>query len=287
MKKLLLLILFVAFSAISVSGQGITISGIVRNTSWQPMTAVVVSEKGTTNTTLTDAEGRYRLEVQPNAVVEFTMLGYKKCSYKTAGFPSGIIDIMMKKKLYVKIGAFGGLNMSVDGLFLLTDRKINHHNIKPYLGYNAGICIDLVSSRHSYEFGAWLSSRGIKEELDTYEGVTQFDCLTIPVPFLIKPRFGKKQNSVYWLCGFVCDVFFKGNVKETYDGRKRSFDIRQKQFFPVAPGGIFGLGFETPIGLGIRFDYNAWTGICNSNYFLMHNFNASLTYMIPRKKYGY
>lgn len=295
MKKLLLLILFATFAAIPVFGQKITITGIVRNTNLNSIAAVVVTEKGTTNTTLTDADGRYRIEVQPNAVIEFSILGYKKCEYKTSEFPTGIIDITMIKSKYVKFGAFGGMNMSVNGFFyfkglqekVFSDlrKDINNHNIKPYLGYNAGIYMDLVNSQtRSYQFGIWFSSSGIKEELDSYEGLSQFYYLTIPVPFLEKRKFGKRQNSVYCLYGFVCDVFLKGNVKETYDGRERSFDIKRKHFFPIAPGGIIGLGYETKKGLGIRFDYDAWSGIYNSNWFLMHSFNASMTYTIPRKK---
>ncbi len=288
MKKLLFLILFVSFFVISAFGQKTIVTGSVKNSNGEPMAAVVVTEKGVTNTTLTDSEGRYRIEVQPNAVIEFSMLGYKNNTFKTSSSPSNTIDIILIKKKYVKLGAFGGMNMSVDGLFVFSDLhdKINNHNIKPCYGYyNAGIYIDVVSLRtFSSEFGIWFSSRGIKEEFDSYKGVSQFYYVSIPVPMLAKFKFRSGKTGIYGLCGFVCDIFLKGDVKETYYEKERSINISNNIVSPVSPGFLCGLGYETKIGFGIRLDYNAWTVFNKPNYCLMHNFNASLTYTIPRKK---
>ncbi len=108
--------------------------------------------------------------------------------------------------------------------------------------------------------------------------------MSIPVPVFAKFKFGSGKTGMYGLCGFVCDVFLKGDVKETYNEKERSINISNKAVFPVSPGFLFGLGYETKMGLGIRFDYNAWSVFNDPSYCLMHNFNASLTYTIPRKK---
>ena len=61
----------------SEAGYDITVSGIVRSETGEPMPGVNVVEKGTANGTSTDAEGKYSLSVSgENATLLFSFIGY-------------------------------------------------------------------------------------------------------------------------------------------------------------------------------------------------------------------
>jgi len=67
-------------TAFGESAQSITIKGIVTDyTSEEPIEGAVISVKGTTNKTQTNAQGEYTITIpNPNAVLIFSILGYKK-----------------------------------------------------------------------------------------------------------------------------------------------------------------------------------------------------------------
>lgn len=60
----------------------ITVEGVVadKNTT-EPLIGVTVSEKGTTNGTMTDIDGKFALKAKPGAVLVFTSIGYKPVEY--------------------------------------------------------------------------------------------------------------------------------------------------------------------------------------------------------------
>ncbi|PGH40735.1 MAG: hypothetical protein CRN43_01170, partial [Candidatus Nephrothrix sp. EaCA] len=62
-----------------------TIQGRVVDENKQPLPGVNVVEKGTTNGTVTDAEGRYSLSAGDEAVLVFTFVGYKAQEISTLG----------------------------------------------------------------------------------------------------------------------------------------------------------------------------------------------------------
>jgi TonB-linked SusC/RagA family outer membrane protein len=55
---------------------GKTISGLITDTDGNPMTGVAVGIRGTTTGTVSDADGRYRLQAKPGDVIRFTYMGY-------------------------------------------------------------------------------------------------------------------------------------------------------------------------------------------------------------------
>ncbi len=54
------------------------VSGTVTDTSGEPVVGAVVQEIGTSNATITGADGSYVLEVNPNAILEVSSLGHIK-----------------------------------------------------------------------------------------------------------------------------------------------------------------------------------------------------------------
>ncbi len=72
---LVFLLLFVACSS-SVFAQSKTISGVVTSAG-EPLIGASIAEKGTTNGTITDIEGRFSIKVAPNATLQVSYLGYE------------------------------------------------------------------------------------------------------------------------------------------------------------------------------------------------------------------
>lgn len=57
--------------------QSQAISGVVTDTNGEPVIGASVSEKGTTNGTITDINGKFSLNVKPGAILKVTFVGYK------------------------------------------------------------------------------------------------------------------------------------------------------------------------------------------------------------------
>jgi hypothetical protein len=73
--------------------QSTTVSGTITDTGGMLMPGVSIFEKGTTNGTTTDTDGKYSLSVGSNAVLVFSFIGMK-----TQEIPVGaqaIVDIVM------------------------------------------------------------------------------------------------------------------------------------------------------------------------------------------------
>ena len=76
MQKGLLIILLMCFFAQLGAAQERTITGVVTdNGSGGPLPGVTVQEKGTMNGTVTDSNGKYRIEIRPGAVIRFSFIG--------------------------------------------------------------------------------------------------------------------------------------------------------------------------------------------------------------------
>ena len=61
---------------VSVAQQQRTVKGVVTDTKGEPLLGVNVIVKGTTNGTITDLDGNFSLEVEPNAILEVSYIGY-------------------------------------------------------------------------------------------------------------------------------------------------------------------------------------------------------------------
>jgi TonB-linked SusC/RagA family outer membrane protein len=74
--KRLVMILFAVNLMASVFAQEIQVSGTVNDNTGQTMPGVNVLVEGTTTGTITNADGKYTIKVQPNSVLVFSFIGY-------------------------------------------------------------------------------------------------------------------------------------------------------------------------------------------------------------------
>ena len=69
--------LLVCLLAVQVAVAQQTVSGSVTDESGIPLPGATVIEKGTRNGTASDFDGNYSISVGPNAVLEFSFVGYQ------------------------------------------------------------------------------------------------------------------------------------------------------------------------------------------------------------------
>ena len=96
MKKLLLAILIVLMS-VAVFAQGVSVSGFVKDKDGNVIVGATVSEKGVTNSTLTDVDGKFNLELRTSKKIVVSMAGYQ-VQEVIVGDDGKIDDIILEKK---------------------------------------------------------------------------------------------------------------------------------------------------------------------------------------------
>lgn len=82
-------------SIASIQQQTITVSGVVMGNDGEPLMGVNVVEKETTNGTITDLDGKYTLNVGPNAVLQFSYIGYVSSDIAVNG--QRTVNVTMKE----------------------------------------------------------------------------------------------------------------------------------------------------------------------------------------------
>ncbi len=92
MMKRIVLLLFLAVP-FAVFAQNKSVSGIVTDSSGEPVAGVSVLEKGTGNGVITDAEGRYTIQVGRGAVLAFSFLGFRTTEIQAGG--SARLDVVL------------------------------------------------------------------------------------------------------------------------------------------------------------------------------------------------
>ena len=64
--------------------QKTSVSGVIKDSTGEPVIGASVVEKGTTNGTITDLDGKYTLRVAPGATLVVSYIGYKAQEIKVA-----------------------------------------------------------------------------------------------------------------------------------------------------------------------------------------------------------
>lgn len=77
MKYIRLMLLLWVGCAISAMAQNITVEGIVTADDKEPLIGVTVMQTGTTNGSMTDVDGKYKINVPANAKLQFSYVGFK------------------------------------------------------------------------------------------------------------------------------------------------------------------------------------------------------------------
>ena len=81
-----LLVLCLMTGVQAVMAQDVTVSGVVKDETNQPMPGATVVVKGTPRGVTTDVDGTFTLSVKPTDVLEVTFVGYQPVTH----FPNGI-----------------------------------------------------------------------------------------------------------------------------------------------------------------------------------------------------
>lgn len=77
MKRILLLFLFLNCCTITYAQETITVNGVVKDGTNQPLPGATITEKGTSNRVISNTNGNYQIKVKSNGVLVYTYLGYK------------------------------------------------------------------------------------------------------------------------------------------------------------------------------------------------------------------
>ena len=93
MKKIISILLTIAFAIPVLAQDRITVKGTVLDETGTPLIGAGVSEKGTTNGVVTDVDGMYSISVSPEAVLTFSYISYSNQDVKVAG--RNVIDVTM------------------------------------------------------------------------------------------------------------------------------------------------------------------------------------------------
>lgn len=95
-KKQLILITLLMVSVIPlISAQGLVkVTGRVFGQQKEPLIGASILERGTSNGTITDLNGEYTLQVQKDAVLVFSYIGYVSQEKKVI---SNVIDVILKE----------------------------------------------------------------------------------------------------------------------------------------------------------------------------------------------
>lgn len=84
-----------------------TITGVIKDESGLPVIGANVVEKGTTNGTITDAEGKFTLAVEPNAMLAVTYIGYVTNEISVSGKNSVSITLKEDSELLDEVVVVG------------------------------------------------------------------------------------------------------------------------------------------------------------------------------------
>ena len=147
MKTIISILTFILFSSFAASpGHAWRISGKVTDEAGIPLSGVVVVEKGTTNGTVTDANGAFELQVSvESAVLVFTYPGMEQQEVELSG-KSGIILIMKR------LGEDGGKIVVEERVPVrpevstVADQAAQEHGRNPY---DAGFAMKRISATHT------------------------------------------------------------------------------------------------------------------------------------------
>lgn len=75
--RLLFFMILFSMLAIVAYAQSQTVSGVINDMNGEPVIGASVLEKGTSNGTITDLDGKYSLNVRKNAILVISYIGYK------------------------------------------------------------------------------------------------------------------------------------------------------------------------------------------------------------------
>ncbi len=178
MKRTLLLIAVALLSSLGLGAQTITVKGTVVDESAEPVFGASVMVKGSKTGVATDMDGKFEIQTDPDAVLEFSFLGFAT-KYESVGGRNVINVVMSADNTWLesvvvvgygtqKRGSLTGAVSGVDGENMIKTRNENPQNM--LTGRVPGVRV----WQKSAEPGTYNNSmdiRGLGEPLIVIDGV--------------------------------------------------------------------------------------------------------------------
>lgn len=219
-----MLTVLVLLMAVQVFAQKSTITGVVKNIDGMPIVGAAVQEKGLTNSTITDPEGKFSLQVYDGKALIVKMKGYYTQVIKLEEGTVNLDNIVLVKVERWEFGLSAGLSGGMDDNFHdYTDSKDWYYRDNGLDYYNR---LDYANARYELNGGAYLflnpSKRNIRIKTLIGFGLTFFS-KKINTSGLVRDKHLLWYDN-YDAEGWECNFSFK-QVINTLD---LSFLIKHK-----------------------------------------------------------
>ena len=259
MRKLFTLLLFISLAA-QVFAQKITVTGRIVDKKGNAIAGATVTENGITNSTLTDATGSFKIEVQKDAVIEISMADHETQRVKIDDENKEIkVQLKYFKFRHYEFGVLTGYGMAFEskgvklnefngGVFLNVCHINQHHPYRKvrtvvdfFVMYDAfDICGDVTNWKPPH-----YNNNDLNIDRKTFFLTLGYDCR---VDFYI----GKSRLYLTFL-GVSCGIRLNEDIRPKDELAANEID---KNFFVYCTSFNAGLGYESPIGLGARCYFN-------------------------------
>ena len=276
-KKILLTVL-VMLVAVQVFAQKSTITGVVKDSEGKPIVGATVQEKGLTNSTLTDPEGKFSLQSHNGISIIIKMKGYYTQEIVLEnGFKIG--DIVLVKKHRWEFGVLAGLSYTPRRFsWCKWGERVDYNALKFNLNVGANIFFHrdksmariqtLIGLGFAYFAKQISGNDDYRRSYESYRYTLKQNIQTFDISFLIKHKVRVKRSGICLMYGPTYGVIINDNYKLSFgedfsESTKEEIKRRCNDDLnhPYALGGVGAIGFEHSSGLGI------W-GTCTTKWYV-------------------
>lgn len=81
----------------TILGKKKKVTGTVKDVNGEPIIGATIVEKGTTNGTVTDFDGKYMLELSEDGTLSISYIGYKSLEYLASNIKQGVLTVTLKE----------------------------------------------------------------------------------------------------------------------------------------------------------------------------------------------
>lgn len=239
MKKFLSLSLLFVLLASALHAQ-MRVSGVVVNEASEPLVGVSITVEGTTMGTVTDSEGRFELQAEQDAQLEFTYAGYET---RTLAAEPGM-QLVLRKETVDKshrfaVWALAGVSSPLEAY--TTPGKFGSYS---YVGGGVGLGYHFRCKKLLIGVGAEAKSMNYKMDLsllDTAAGTINFDVRSVRVQ--VPAMVGMEMEHWYWLLGEKLGFYTYNYLFNKHEDIKQATSDMDITF---ALAGELGLNFDRP-----------------------------------------